>query len=82
MNFQPLRETTHENACRVRLLVKLVTGESLPTWACMEAVAAEVLSAIPLDGRAVDGMGPLRLSREFGVSMAEARSFSDDYFST
>jgi hypothetical protein len=47
---------------RVRLLVKRVTGESLPTWACMEAVAAEVLSAIPLDGRAVDGIPPLRLS--------------------
>jgi len=28
------------------------------------------------------GMGPLRLSREFGVSMGEARSFIDDYFVT
>ena len=28
------------------------------------------------------GMGPVRLSREFGVSMAEARSFIDDYFTT
>ncbi len=28
------------------------------------------------------GMGPVRLSREFGVSMAEARSFIDDYFAT
>ena len=47
---------------RARLLVKRVTGESLPTWACMEAVAAEVLSAIPLDGPAADGMPPLRIS--------------------
>jgi hypothetical protein len=46
---------------RARLLVKRITGESLPTWACMEAVAAEVLSAIPLDGPAADGMPPLRL---------------------
>ncbi len=28
------------------------------------------------------GMGPVRLSREFGVSMAEARSFIEDYFAT
>ncbi len=28
------------------------------------------------------GMGPVRLSREFGVTMAEARSFIDDYFVT
>jgi hypothetical protein len=47
---------------RARLLVKRVTGESLPTWACMEAVAAEVLSAIPLDGPAAGGMPPLRIS--------------------
>jgi hypothetical protein len=47
---------------RARLLVKRVTGESLPTWACMEAVAAEVLSAIPLDEPAANGMPPLRIS--------------------
>jgi hypothetical protein len=47
---------------RARLLATQIAGESLPTWACMEAVAAEVLSAIPLDGPAADGMPPLRIS--------------------
>jgi hypothetical protein len=32
---------------RVRQVARRVTGEALPTWACMEAVAAEVLSALP-----------------------------------
>ena len=32
---------------RARLLARRVAGEHLPPWACMEAVAAEVLSALP-----------------------------------
>jgi hypothetical protein len=32
---------------RVRQVARRVAGEALPTWACMEAVAAEVLSALP-----------------------------------
>ncbi len=32
---------------RVRQVARRVTGEALPTWACLEAVAAEVLSALP-----------------------------------
>jgi hypothetical protein len=33
---------------RARWLARRVAGDPLPTWACMEAVAAEVLSALPL----------------------------------
>jgi hypothetical protein len=32
---------------RVRQVARRVTGEAMPTWACLEAVAAEVLSALP-----------------------------------
>jgi len=34
---------------RARQLARRVAGEALPAWGCMEAVAAEVLSALPLD---------------------------------
>jgi hypothetical protein len=34
---------------RVRQLARRVAGEALPMWQCMEAVAAEVLSTIPLE---------------------------------
>jgi hypothetical protein len=34
---------------RARWLARRAAGEELPTWACMEAVAAEVLSALPLE---------------------------------
>ena len=34
---------------RARQLAPRAAGEALPPWACMEAVVAEVLSAIPLD---------------------------------
>jgi hypothetical protein len=34
---------------RARQLARRVAGEQLPTWQCMEWVAAEVLSAVPLD---------------------------------
>jgi hypothetical protein len=34
---------------RARQLARRVSGEQLPTWECMELVAAEVLSAVPLD---------------------------------
>jgi hypothetical protein len=34
---------------RARQLARRVAGEQLPTWECMELVAAEVLSAVPLD---------------------------------
>jgi hypothetical protein len=47
---------------RARQLARRVTGESLPNWACMEAVAAEVLSAVPLDGRALEGLPPLQIA--------------------
>ncbi len=33
----------------VRRLARQVAGEPLPVWACMELVAAEVLSAIPIE---------------------------------
>ena len=33
---------------RARQLARRVAGESLPVWECMEAVAAEALSAVPL----------------------------------
>jgi hypothetical protein len=32
---------------RVRQVARRVTGEALPTWACMESIAAEALSALP-----------------------------------
>jgi len=38
-------------------LASRVSGESLPRWACMEAVVAEVLSALPLDPDAVEPQG-------------------------
>jgi hypothetical protein len=34
---------------RARQLARRVAGEALPAWGCMEAIAAEVLSALPLD---------------------------------
>ncbi len=34
---------------RARQLARRVAGEALPIWACMEAVAAEVASALPVD---------------------------------
>ncbi len=34
---------------RARQLARRVAGEALPVWGCMEAIAAEVLSALPLD---------------------------------
>ena len=34
---------------RARQLARRVAGEPLPIWACMEAVAAEVASALPVD---------------------------------
>jgi hypothetical protein len=33
---------------RARQLTRRVAGEALPVWGCMEAIAAEVLSALPL----------------------------------
>jgi hypothetical protein len=48
---------------RTRWLARLAAGERLPMWACMESVAAEVLSAIPLegdDGWSAAGPEPLR----------------------
>jgi len=39
----PVRAELH----RVRWLAQRVAGESLPPWACMEALAAEVASALP-----------------------------------
>ncbi len=33
---------------RARQLARRVAGEALPVWGCMEAIAAEVLSALPL----------------------------------
>jgi hypothetical protein len=50
----------------VRVLARRVAGEPLPTWACMEAVAAEALSALPL-GLAGEGevmcAAPARVER-------------------
>jgi len=34
---------------RARQLSRRVAGEALPVWGCMEAIAAEVLSALPLE---------------------------------
>jgi hypothetical protein len=34
---------------QARQLARRVAGESLPVWGCMEAIAAEVLSALPLE---------------------------------
>jgi len=39
-------------------LARRVAGEPLPLWACMEAVVAEVLSALPLDPGAVGDAEP------------------------
>jgi hypothetical protein len=39
---------------RGRQLAQRVAGDALPPWACMEAVVAEVLSAIPLDAASGD----------------------------
>ena len=35
---------------RARQLARRVAGEALPVWGCMEAIAAEVLSSLPLEG--------------------------------
>ncbi len=40
-----------------RQLARRVAGEPLPPWACMEAVVAEVLSALPLAADALLGEG-------------------------
>ena len=40
---------------RARQLARRVAGESLPVWACMEAVAAEVASALPVDFHVHEG---------------------------
>jgi len=34
---------------QARQLARRVAGEALPVWGCMEAIAAEVLSALPLE---------------------------------
>jgi hypothetical protein len=41
----------------VRQLARRAAGEPLPPWACAEQVAAEVLSALPMDAEAAHGRG-------------------------
>jgi hypothetical protein len=41
-----------------RQLARRVAGEALPSWECMERVAAEVLSAFPLDEAGEDALAP------------------------
>jgi hypothetical protein len=54
---------------RARWFAQRVAGEKLPPWACMEAVVAEVLSALPL---AHDALAEIRVTEEAG---AAARAF-------
>jgi hypothetical protein len=64
---------------RARQLAHRVAGETLPPWACMEAVAAEVLSAIPLDAPVGSrGFEPLRSSGAPPPADAVRRSFGGD----
>ena len=54
-----------------RALARRVAGEALPIWACMEAVTAEALSALPV-GAALEGdESDCALAGEGGVSWAE-----------
>ncbi len=54
-----------------RALARRVAGEALPIWACMEAVAAEALSALPV-GAAPEGDDEnCALAAEGGVSWRE-----------
>lgn len=45
----------HGRWYEARKLARRVAGEPLPPWACMEAVVAEVLSALPLAAEAIPG---------------------------
>ena len=57
-----------------RALARRVAGEALPIWACMEAVAAEALSALPL-GAALEGdESDCALAGEGGASWAKGRT--------
>jgi hypothetical protein len=56
-----------------RALARRVAGEALPIWACMEAVTAEALSALPV-GAALEGDGSDCASAgEGGASWAERK---------
>jgi hypothetical protein len=60
-----------------RALARRVAGEALPVWACMEAVAAEALSALPVgvespdDGDALAAAGQCGEAGEGGACWAE-----------
>jgi hypothetical protein len=45
---------------RARQLARRVAGEALPVWGCMEAIAAEVLSALPLEVELESAPSPAR----------------------
>ena len=64
---------------RARQLAQRAAGETLPPWACMEAVAAEVLSALPLDDSAgLRRFEPLRSLPAPPPPGSERRSASAD----
>jgi len=63
---------------RARLLAHRAAGQHLPPWACMEAVAAEVLSALP----SAPDPGPPGCSEGEGASWADRRSASADELAT
>ena len=57
-----------------RALARRVAGEALPIWACMEAVTAEALSALPV-GAALEGdESECAFDGEAGASWAERRA--------
>ena len=54
-----------------RALARRVAGEALPIWACMEAVTAEALSALPVGAALQDGEGDCALAGEGGATWAD-----------
>ncbi len=62
-----------------RALARRVAGEALPIWACMEAVTAEALSALPAVGTPLEGSDDDCASAgEGGVPWAERGSQRDE----
>lgn len=57
---------------RARQLARRVAGEALPVWGCMEAIAAEVLSALPLDQELEPAPHPARAEHASSGVWAEA----------
>jgi len=57
-----------------RALARRVAGEALPNWACMEAVTAEALSALPVAAALGGDRNDCALGGEGGASWGERRT--------